>query len=784
MREVALGSALVRSILSLILVLIGALLAFGGIELVLLGGSFYYLISALVLFACAYFSWRGDSRAPFIFGVFLLVTLVWAIWESGWDGWALAPRLIAPAVLGLFFCFPKIRGEETGKRGQRFVAFSAALCLFVLGGAAFFPKSNLSTSDRVAAPLTAAMQLNGSEWPEFGRTLGGDRFSPLAQINPDNISSLTSAWTYSAGTLGGWQDSSFEATPIMVADTLYLCAPQNIVVALDPETGKERWRFDPEVNPTGASQVTACRGVAYFSDPESPDCPAKIITATFGGKLLALDALRGKPCKSFGSAGVVDLNTGLGQVNPGFYYVSSAPTIVQGKIVIGGWVADNQSTDEPSGVIRGYDATNGAFAWAWDIGRPGINTEPEEGSQYTRSTPNSWAPMSADAELGLVYVPLGNPTPDHWGGARSAETEKYGSSLVAIDVNTGAARWHFQTVHYDIWDYDLASQPTLLDFPVDGALVPAVVQPTKTGELFVFDRRTGEPLTEIEERPVAQDKTVEPDRLSPTQPFSVGMPNFAGPALTEKNMWGISPLDQLWCRIEFRKLRYDGPMTPLSTDRSIIYPSIGGGMNWGGVSVDPLRRLMIVNQMNYITIAQLVPRKETDRLLDEQATYQHSFAVPIRQAGTPYGILMSGLISPLNVPCNEPPYGTLSAVDLDTREVRWSRPFGSAQDTGPLDIASGLPIPMGMPNFGGSMTTAGGLTFIGATQDKGFRAFETSSGALLWEHRLPAGGQANPMTYISPKSGRQFVVIAAGGHKMLRSPAGDSVVAFALPKTE
>ena len=773
---------LVRRIFSVILFAIGLILAVGGVQLVLLGGSLYYCLAALLLFVVSILHWRNDSRAPLIFAVLLLATLGWALWESGWDGWALAPRLIAPAVLGLFFCIPWIGGAAASGRPRSIVASSAIVSLLSVVAALMVPHQNLAASDRPASPIPAGMASAAGEWADFGRTPGGDRFSPLGQINADNVAALTPAWTYHAGTLGGWQDSSFEATPLMVGDTLYLCAPQNIVVALDPETGKQRWRYDPKIDPKGASQVTACRGVAFFRDPQSLDCPERIITATFGGRMIALNARTGALCQSFGKAGIVDLNTGMGKVDPGFYYVSSAPTIVRGRVILGGWVADNQSTDEPSGVIRAYDASTGQFSWAWDTGRPGVTSEPAEGSSYTRSTPNSWAPMSGDEQLGLVYVPLGNPTPDHWGGARSVETNKYGSSLVAIDVTTGAARWSFQTVHYDIWDYDIASQPTLFDFPVNGKLVPAVAQPTKRGELFILDRRTGKPLTQVEERPVPQRGTVERKRLSPTQPFSVGMPSFAGPALNEKTMWGISPLDQLWCRIEFRKLRFDGTMTPLGTDRSIIYPSIGGGMNWGGVSIDPLRRLMIVNQMNYITTAQLVPRAETDRLLDQQKVYQHSFAVPLRQAGTPYGILMGGLISPLDIPCNAPPYGTISAIDLDTRKLRWSRPFGSARDTGPFNIPTGLPIPMGMPNFGGSMTTASGLTFIGATQDKTFRAFETSSGKLLWEHRLPAGGQANPMTYISPKTGRQFVVIAAGGHRMLRSPAGDAVVAFALPK--
>lgn len=773
------GWAIGRRLLALILVLIGGVVTAGGVQLLLLGGSAYYLLGGIAVTLAAIFTWRGSGNGPRLYAAFLLTTLAWSLWESGLDGWALAPRLIAPAVLGLLFAIPWFRRGIVG-RAPILAAGASVASLVVVLVVALIPAKHGNTANLAAVPVTTTS--SAGEWQEWGRTVGGDRFSPLTQITPTNVADLKPAWTYHAGTALKWQKSSFQATPLMVGDTLYLCAPTNIVIALDAETGKERWRFDPQVDKTGASQVTACRGVAFYRAAEAPDCPERIITSTFTGKLIALDARTGRPCPSFGKSGIVDLNTGMGRVDPGFYYVSSAPTIVRGRVVLGGWVADNVSTDEPSGVIRGYDAVTGKFAWAWDIGRPGVTTEPAAGEAYTRSTPNSWAPMSGDEQLGLVYIPTGNPTPDHWGGQRSPASQKYGSALVALDAETGLLRWSFQTTHYDLWDYDVASQPTLFEFPVNGQMVPAVAQPTKRGELFILDRRTGRALTPIEERPVPQRGTVEPGRLAKTQPFSVGMPSFAGPPLVERDMWGITPLDQLWCRIRFRQLRYEGSMTPPGTDESLIYPSIGGGMNWGGVSVDPSRRVMIVNTMYYGSIIQLVPRAETDRLLAKPKGYSHDFSVPQPQAGTPFGVRLSGLVSPLAVPCNEPPFGKLHAIDLNTRKVLWSRPFGLTRDTGPWNIPSGLPLPMGMPNFGGSMTTSSGLTFIGATQDTTFRAFDTSTGKLLWQSRLPAGGQANPMSYISPKSGRQFVLIAAGGHALAQSPLGDAVVAYALPK--
>ena len=771
--------AIGRRILALLLLLIGLVVTIGGVQLAALGGSLYYLVGGIAVAVAGVLTWRGDERGPLLYAAFLVATLLWALWEAGLDGWALAPRLIAPAVLGMLFVIPWFRKSMPPR--QSLAPFAAgALSLLVILVVALLPADYGAKAERPTVPVTVAGA--AGEWPEWGRTLGGDRFSPLAQITPANVADLEPAWTYRAGTTGRWQKSSFQATPLMVGDTLYLCAPTNVIIALDPETGRELWRFDPRVDKTGNSVVTACRGVAHYRAEGAPDCPERIISATFDARLIALDAHTGRPCLSFGTNGFVDLKTGLGESPPGFYYVSSAPTIVRGKVVLGGWVADNQSTDEPSGVIRGYDAVTGKFAWAWDMGRPGVTTEPKPGEQYTRSTPNSWAPMSGDEELGLVYVPTGNPTPDHWGGARSAASERFGSSLVALDASRGLLRWAFQTTHHDLWDYDVPAQPTLFNLTVAGQSVPAVAQATKTGEIFVLDRRTGKPLLPVVERPAPQRGTVEPARLAKTQPYSVGMPSFGGARLTERDMWGISPLDQLWCRIEFRKLRYDGPYTPPGTDRSLIYPSIGGGMNWGSVSIDPSRNVMIVNAMYYPSVFELVPRAETDRILDRPQGYSHNFALPQRQAGAPYGIRLTGLVSPLDVPCNKPPYGTLSAIDLTTRKLLWSRPFGMARDTGPLGLTSNLPLPMGMPNFGGSVTTASGLTFIGATQDTTFRAFNTSTGKLLWQSRLPAGGQANPMTYISPRSGRQFVLIVAGGHMLSRSPLGDAVVAYALPR--
>ncbi|MFW2829647.1 membrane-bound PQQ-dependent dehydrogenase, glucose/quinate/shikimate family [Sphingomonas sp. ID0503] len=774
------GAGIAPKALAVPLLLIGFAIAAGGAMLVTLGGSLYYLLGGVAVVAAAVLLWRRHGASGWLYAGFLLATLAWALWEAGLGGWALAPRLLGPAVFGLLFALPGVR-RAIGPSG--WAAAGAAILLIAVQVVA----GSIGSPDRFVAPASPALLAGdapaaGAEWAAWGGTNAGQRYSGLDQITPANVGDLELAWTYHTGVKQEGVKSPLQTTPIMVGDTLYACTQTNIVVALDPETGREKWRFDPKVDATGASAVTTCRGVAFARLADAVDCPERIITATFNAKLIALDARSGEPCPSFGKGGFVDLTTGLGVVDKGFYYVSSAPTIVRGRIVLGGWVADNQSTDEPSGVIRAYDVATGTFAWAWDMGRPDFHGEPGAGEHYTRSTPNSWAPMSADEALGLVYVPTGNATPDHWGANRSPASERFGSSVIALDAQTGAMRWSFQTAHHDLWDYDVASQPTLIDVPAGGRIIPALAQPTKRGELFLLDRRTGKPVAAVEERPAPQRGAAPGERLAKTQPFSVGMPSFRGPPLTETDMWGLTPLDQLWCRIRFKQLRYDGPATPPGTDESLIYPSIGGGMNWGGVSVDPRRGLMIVNSIYYGTIAQLVPRAETDRLHAAAAGQMHNFSLPQPQKGTPYGVLLTGLVSPLNVPCNTPPFGKISAIDLRTRKLVWSRPIGSARDSGPMGFASRLPIGMGMPMFGGSMVTKSGLIFIGATQERAFRAFDVSNGHELWRTALPAGGQANPMTYVSPKSGRQFVLIAAGGHVMLQSPLGDSIVAYALPK--
>jgi len=797
---------------AVVLSLIGLSAALGGVDLLALGGSPYYLGAGLLVTCAGVLVWFRKASGLVVYAAALVVTLAWAFWEVGLDWWALMPRLLAPIVLGLILwalwrwsrAAPITPGKKSGLRGgwpAWTVGLVATVIAIAVGDLAHGLRTDLPVdpvyqagvagkpSGEVTPPVESARA--NSDWPTYGGDLASTRFSPLTQINADNVAKLKVAWTYRIGPTpaGLGPPTALEVTPLKIDDTVYVCTAYNDVIALDAETGVQRWRYRSNINLKDV-WLPNCRGLAYFRS-NAPDCPERIITNTTSAELIAINARTGIPCAGFGSNGRESLLDGMGQTIPGYYFTSSAPIIVRGNIIVGGAVFDNQYWGEPSGVIRAFDATTGELKWAWDMGHPDRRGLPPSGETYTLSTPNAWAPMSADEQLGLVYAPLGNSEPDIFGAQRRPFDDKYGTSVVALDALTGELRWSFQTVHHDLWDYDVASAPVLIDIPSPGGVEHALIQPTKTGEVFVLDRRTGAPLSAVEERPAPQTGAVPEERLAATQPYSVNMPSFAGPTLSEEDMWGATPLDQLWCRIQFKKSRYDGRYTAPGLTPSLEYPGTYGGSSWGGVSVDLAHGMMIFDTIRLISRVQLIPRVEADKMgikpiewsKRDKTTLPHGQnGAILAQAGTPYAVQIGPLLSPLGIPCQRPPYGLISAVDLRTHGILWHQPFGTARQSGPRGLHSHIPLTMGVPEQGGSIATGAGLVFIGASQDGYFRAFSSATGQLLWEDRLPTMASASPMTYLGPRSGRQFVVIAAGGSKVLLSATGDYIIAYALPE--
>lgn len=762
--------------LSIVIGIIGALLLWQGLLLLGVGGSMYYAFAGIVLLVCAYFLFRGDVRGAQLYGGFLLLTYLWALYEAGLDAWALMPRVAMFTVLGLWFVLPRVRrglmqAEPAPLFQQRSThATLGAVALLVI---ALFLTSGYEVGTPSAAGTGQVHNATG-DWSHYGSSKTGTRYAANDQINLDNVDSLERAWEIRTGVPG-----AFKGTPIQIDDGLYLCTGQNIILSLDPDTGEERWRFDPDLQSARIGFWDTCRGVTYYDNRESgsdAECAERILTATTDARLIAVDKNTGLRCSSFGANGEVSLLDGMGEVVPGFYFVTSPPTIANGVLVLGGWVLDNQMTEEPSGVVRGFDPLTGELVWAWDMGREDRMGLPEPGENYTRGTPNVWSLTSADEELGLIYVPTGNATPDYFGGHRSEAMEKYASSIIALDARTGRVRWSFQTTHHDIWDYDVPSQPTLVDIPVDGVVRKAVVVPTKRAELFLLDRETGEPIAEVAELPTPQTDIPEESTV-PTQPFSVGMPSFADKLLTEADMWGITPFDQAACRLAFKRMRYEGPLTPPTTGYgSLYYPGVAGGMNWGSVAVDEVNHLMVVNTMHNPSVVRLIPREEVRE--------GEAFGIGGAQAGTPYAVFSFFFLSPIFAPCLEPPYGELAVVDLASQELLWRRPLGTGKEQGPLGIPSRMPLPMGMFYNAGSIVTGGGLIFNAGVVDSTARAIDVFTGEEVWTDSLPGSSTATPMSYVSPATGKQYVIVtveSGGGGLQLETAVDDPMAGGAVP---
>lgn len=638
------------------------------------------------------------------------------------------------------------------------------------------------------AQVKVEPQASDADWPAYGRTQEGTRYSPLSQINDKNVGKLKEAWTFQTGDLKTANDPgeiTNEVTPIKIRDTLYLCTPHQKLFALDAATGKQKWQFDPQLKFNPTFQHITCRGVSYHETPAATGaaadaspalCARRIILPVNDGRLFALDADSGKPCADFANNGELNLQSNMPYATPGHYEPTSPPVITDKVIVIAGAVTDNYSNREPSGVIRGFDVNSGKLLWAFDPGAKDPNAIPADEHHFTPNSPNSWAPSAYDAKLDIVYLPMGVTTPDIWGGDRTPEMERYASGLLALNATTGKLVWFYQTVHHDLWDMDVPAQPTLADITdKNGNKVPVIYVPTKTGNIFVLNRTNGELVVPAPEKPVPQGPA-KGDRLSPTQPFSE-LTFRPEKKLTGADMWGATIYDQLVCRVMFHSLRYEGTFTPPSEQGTLVFPGNLGMFEWGGLSVDTDRQVAIANPIALPFVSKLIPRGPGNPIEpdenDKGGSGTESGVQP--QYGVPFGVTLNPFLSPFGLPCKQPAWGYISAVDLKTNDIVWKKRIGTVRDSSPLP----LPFKMGMPMLGGPVSTAGNVFFIGATADNYLRAFSVTNGEKLWEARLPAGGQATPMTY--EVNGKQYVVISAGGHGSFGTKLGDYIVAYALP---
>jgi len=624
-----------------------------------------------------------------------------------------------------------------------------------------------------------------SDWIHYGGGPHGMQYSSLAQITRENVGTLTEAWRYRTGELGeGHREPfAFQANPIVVEGKLYLSTGSAIVIALDPATGREIWRHDPKIDRSRPHAEIANRGVSSWIDPTAATdapCRHRILVGTLDARLIALDGSTGQRCDDFGAAGEIRLDADVRMESSTWvnYTVTSPPVIVGDVAVVGSAIGDNRSVESELGIVRGIDVRTGDERWRWD---PIPRSETDPGYQTWRSdeaakngSANAWPPLAADAELGLVYVPTGSASPDFYGGEREGDN-LYANSLVALDANTGAIAWHRQLVHHDVWDYDLAAQPTLVDLEHDGDTIRAVLQVTKTGHIFSFNRETGEPVFEIEERPVPQGG-VDGEHLSPTQPFPVAPPPLSRhEAITEDDAWGLLYFDERGCRKKIAGLRSNGIFTPPTIEGTALLPGFAGGVNWGGLAFEPKSQTAIAFALDIPMEVALIPRGRLDAVLESGIYDDYEIA---RMSGTPYAMRRGMLDSLLGMPCTAPPWAYLTAIDMRGGTIAWRRPVGTIQDIAPAIVPN---LELGVPGAGGPIVTAGNLVFMAATMDNYLRAFDLRDGKTLWESRLPAGGQATPMTYFDAGTRKQYVVIAAGGHARMGTTPGDYVIAYALP---
>jgi len=790
---------MINKLTSIVIAIVGfAMLHMGG-KLLLLGGTPFYLVMAIGLLITAIALFKNKKMALSIYAVLMWLVLAWMIYEVGFDKWQWIPRGDLIGLIGLWLAMPwvvaplaKVQNPANPAKFHPFLGTTVIIMIAIVIGLMFYdpyPQAGNIINQRtpVADSSTAS-----NDWAAYGGSNSGQRFSALKQITTDNVSNLQVAWTYHTGDLRNAQDATeytFEATPIKANNTLYFCTPHNEVHALNPETGELKWKYEPTKDRSYLQQHQTCRGVSYYQTPPAengaqstvtPVCRKRIFNAANDAKLLAIDADTGKLCSDFGNHGIVDLSANMGKIRPHALMQTAAPLVAGNLVIVGGSVMDNgYNSGNPSGVIRAYDVITGRLVWNFDPANPD-NTQPLSDNQtYPQDTPVAWGTLSADMKNGLVYVPFGNASPDELGIERNEDSnrEKFRDTLVALDLKTGAFKWRFQSSRHDLWDRDNPSQPSLLDIDYQGKRQPVVILPTKTGNLFVLNRLTGQPVYPINQVDVSTSG-IAGEKYSPTQPVSAL--NFIPDPLKEKSMWGLTPFDQMACRIDFKSMRYDGnPWTPSTEAGSIIFPGNIGVFNWGSVAVDPQRQILIASPVRLAYKYNLIkrsPQTADKRLFTQEGTpywnenFQGDYAIHIQQ-----------FASSLGIPCIAPPWGRMVGVDLTSGKTVWLRRVGTTKNLKTTFLPGRFPIgfPMGMVAHGGPLITAGDLVFHGATADNFFRAYDISTGKLLWQTELPAGGQATPSTYMGADN-QQYVVIAAGGHGSLGTKEGDAVIAYRL----
>ncbi len=602
-----------------------------------------------------------------------------------------------------------------------------------------------------------------ASWPNYGNDGGGTRYSPATQIDRTNVTQLKVAWTYRTGALPRDPEldkkAAFEATPILVDGKLFLSTPYDHVIALNPETGAKIWEFAPTLElPYGASEVTS-RGVSAWREKSAKagqPCALRIFIGALDARLIALDGETGKPCSDFGENGEIDLTVGIKLRDPGDYQVTSAPAIFKDLLITGSSIGDNRAVTLERGIVRAYDVRTGKLRWTWDPIPWALKTEPRTGAG------NPWSTISVDAERDMVFIPTGSASPDYFGGFRKGDN-KWANSVAALRASTGEFVWGFQVVHHDIWDYDVASQPALFAWK-DGT--PAIAITTKMGRVFVLNRLTGAPLLPVEERPVPKSD-IAGEESWPTQPASTI--SVVPERLSPEDAWGKDAQEKQWCADKIKAARSGEIFTPPSLQGTLVFPSNVGGVNWGSAAYDPRSHLLFMDTNRLPIFVKLIPRTEFEDARKNASDSDRLHGEFARQAGAPYGMFRTPLLASSGLPCNPPPWGTVAAVDLFSGKKVWDVPLGSwipGMNTGTITL-------------GGPMVSAGGLVFTAAAMDNYFRAFDSETGKELWKFELPAGGQATPMTYTL--KGKQFLVIAAGGHGKLGTKQGDYVIAFTLP---